>query len=72
MLNVEIWLRASCFFNYWYCVSVYMFRKRAKGNPENECCVTGIYNDGFAGELFNLNRYQISIQPLQFYSQAFL
>jgi len=54
MLNVEIWLRASCFFNYWYCVSVYMFRKRAKGNPENECCVTGIYNDGFAGELFNL------------------
>ena len=28
MLKVKIWLRATCFLNYWYCVSVYKFRKR--------------------------------------------
>jgi len=35
MLKVGKWLRAYCFvfLIIWNCVSVYMFRKKVKGNP---------------------------------------
>jgi len=32
------------YFNNWYCVSVYMFRKEAKGNPVNGVFYNSLWN----------------------------